>query len=250
MGTDLTRVPDSQLNSRHFKMHRLLPREILVLFGTLSLGAACGHVPQASAVARRTNPEQEYRIQPGDQLDIKFYFSPELNEAVTVRPDGRISLQLVRDVNALGLTPNQLTDRLTQLFQKDLINPRIAVIVRSFSRHRVFVDGEVNKAGLLALVGPMTVTQAISQAGGMRDTANPGSIIVIRREVDAKPIIMTVDIDKVFDGSDLSEDVPLRPSDIVYVPKSGIANVNQWVDQYIRKNIPVPVYIPLPVPNL
>jgi polysaccharide biosynthesis/export protein len=229
-------------------MRRTLVR--LIALTAIALLVACeAHIPSASAVARSPRPVPEYRIQPGDQLDIKFYFSPELNEQLTVRPDGKISLQLVRDVDAAGLTPNELTDRLTKLFQKDLIKPEIAVIVRSFSGYRVFVDGEINKPGLITFVGAMTVTQALSQAGGVRDTANSGSVVLIRREPGAKPLIMTVNVDKVFDGTDLSEDIPLQPSDIVYVPKSGIANVNQWVDQYLRKNIPIPVYIPLSIPG-
>jgi polysaccharide export outer membrane protein len=220
-----------------------------LLAAFVALSACAAHAPPAAprASPKATAPAPEYRIQPGDQLDIKFYFSPELNESVTVRPDGRISLQLVRDVEAAGLTPNALTERLTLLFEKSLLKPEIAVIVRTFSNQRVFVDGEVHKAGVIPLVGTMTVAQAISQAGGMRDTACASSVLVVRRDANAEPVAFAVDISRVFDGSGSSQDVPLQPSDIVFVPKSTIADINQFIDQYVRKNIPILVYLGLPV---
>ena len=183
-------------------------------------------------------PEQEYRIQVGDQLDIKFFYNPELNEQVTVRPDGRISLQLVREIIASDLTPAQLTDLLTQKYATNLQRPEITVIVRSFGSQRVYVDGEVAKPGIVPLVGFVTVLQAISQAGGLKDAARRGEVIVIRHGTANKPIALTVNIEKVIDGTDMRQDIPLKPFDIVYVPKSPIANVNVWVDQYIRKNLP------------
>ena len=189
----------------------------------------------------QTSPytEQEYRIQVGDQLDIKFFYNPELNEQVTVRPDGRISLQLVREIMTAGLTPAELTDLLTKKYAKELKMPEVTVIVRSFGGHKIYVDGEVAKPGIVPLVGFVTVLQAISQAGGMKDTARRGEVIVIRHGTANKPIALTVNIEKVIDGTDMRQDIPLKPFDIVYVPKSPIANVNVWVDQYIRKNIPI-----------
>ena len=82
------------------------------------------------------NSEQEYRIQVGDQLDIKFFYNPELNEQVTVRPDGRISLQLVHEIMVAGLTPSELTDLLTKKYAPELKKPEITVIVRSFGAHK------------------------------------------------------------------------------------------------------------------
>ncbi|NIT01074.1 MAG: sugar transporter, partial [Candidatus Latescibacteria bacterium] len=99
--------------------------------------------------------EQEYVIQPGDQLDIKFYYNSELNEQVTVRPDGRISLQLANETAAAGKTPAELTQLLTEKYSRDLKKPEITVIVRSFSALKVFVGGEVNRPGILDLTRPM-----------------------------------------------------------------------------------------------
>jgi protein involved in polysaccharide export with SLBB domain len=186
-------------------------------------------------------PEQEYRIQVGDQLDIKFFYNPELNEQVTVRPDGRISLQLVREIIASDLTPAQLTDLLTQKYAPNLQRPEITVIVRSFSAQRVYVDGEVAKPGMISLTGLMTVLPAISQAGGVKDTARTAEVIVIRRGAGNKPLAITVNLNKAIDGTDMNQDIILKPFDIVYVPKSPIANVNKWVDLYVRKNLPISI---------
>lgn len=124
--------------------------------------------PVQSSVLVSDATTQEYRIRAGDLLDVKFFYNSELNEQVTVRPDGRISLQLANDLMAGGLTPAELTEQLKKKYASEIDNPEITVIVRSFSYQRIFVDGEVYKGGLILLVGQMTVLQSITQAGGKR----------------------------------------------------------------------------------
>lgn len=185
-------------------------------------------------------PTDDYHLQIGDQLDVKFFYHPELNESVTVRPDGRISLQLVQEIKVVGMTPTQLTEKLTKAYSAELDKPSITVIVKTFNTHRVFVDGEVYKAGLVPLIGPMTVLQSISQGGGLKDTARTNEVIVIRRVAENKVASLVVNLDYAIDGTDMGQDILLQPNDIVFVPKSPIANVDVWVDQYIRRLIPVP----------
>lgn len=115
----------------------------------------------------------------------------------------------------------------------------MTVIVRAFGGRAVFVDGEVNRPGMISLIRPITVMQSISQAGGVKESALTTEAIVIRSGSDHKAMVIPVDISKVIDGTDMGQDIVLRPFDIVFVPKSPIANVNMWVDQYLRKNIPV-----------
>lgn len=186
------------------------------------------------------NPAPEYRIQSGDQLDIKFYYNPDLNEQVTVRPDGRISLQLAKEITAAGMTPAKLDEFLTAIYAEELEAPEIAVIVRSFTAQRVYVDGEVNRPGLVSLVPPMSVVQTLSQAGGLKDTARLSEVVIIRRGADSKPVHLVINLEKIMDGTDKIHDIVLQPSDIVFIPKSHIANINQWIDLYLRRNIPVP----------
>jgi len=198
-------------------------------------GRAFSQAPPAPAQPA----DREYRIQIGDQLDIKFFYNPELNEQVMVRPDGRISLQLVPEIVAAGMTPAALTQHLIKLYSADLKQPRVTVIVRGFGSQRVFVDGEVGKPGLIPIVGTMSVLEAVAEAGGTKDTARTTEVVVIRRGPADKPVVFRVNLKSARDGSDLAQDVALLPFDIVFVPRSRIANVNLFVDQYIRKNIPV-----------
>lgn len=195
----------------------------------------------ADYVKSRTSTFQlsEYVIQPGDQLEIKFFYNPELNELLTVRPDGRVTLQLAHEVMAAGLTPAQLTASLTTIYSKELANPGVAVIIRSFSSQRVYVDGEVNKPGMINLSSSMTVLQSIAEAGGFKNTARQGEVLIIRKSGEKKPLTIAVNLKDAIYGSDTGQDITLTPYDIVYVPKSAIANINQFVDQYIRQNIPV-----------
>lgn len=181
----------------------------------------------------------EYRIQAGDQMEIKFFYTPELNELVTVRPDGRISLQLVQDITAAGLSPAELTQTLIKRYARELKHPEIAVIMRTFEGQRIFVDGEVHKPGLVSYTTHMTLLQSVSVAGGLKDTARSDEILLLRRGPEGKPEIFTLDLTHVFDGSDTGQDISLRPFDIVYVPKSAIASLNLWVDQYLRQSIPI-----------
>lgn len=203
--------------------------------------AYSGAVIPTNAIMQTAYGTGEYRIQPGDTLDIKFFYNPELNESVIVRPDGRISLQLAHDIVAAGLTPAKLNQFLVEKYQSEIRQPEITVIVRTFSAERVYVDGEVFRPGMITLAGPITILQALSTAGGIRDSARDNEVVLIRRGPDGKPTHAIVNVEAIRNGADLSQDILLAPYDIVFVPKSPIANVNKFVDLYIRKNIPVGV---------
>lgn len=180
-----------------------------------------------------------YVIHTGDQLEVKFFYNPELDEEVTVRPDGRITLPLAHEVMAAGLTTAELVDVLTARYAPHLRKPEITVIVKTFEAQKVFVDGQVAKPGMVALTGPMTILQSIASAGGLKDSARDSEVLVIRRNALRKPFVIRVDLARAMSGLDMSQDIRLQPYDIVYVPKSFIANVNTWIDLYLRKNIPI-----------
>lgn len=180
----------------------------------------------------------EYLIHPGDQLDVKFFYNPELNETVTVRPDGRIALQLIGEIDAAGKSAARLTALLIERYATQIKAPEITVLLRTFSAEKVYVDGEVTRAGLVQLTEPMTVLQAISQAGGAKlDTARMEEVILIRK-TDQGSATTTLNLAQALDGSDPKQDLKLRPYDIVFVPRTAIANVDLWVDQYIRRVLP------------
>jgi protein involved in polysaccharide export with SLBB domain len=144
-----------------------------------------------------------------------------------------ISLQLIDEIKAAGLKPVELDSKLTELYSKELRKPVLTVIVRSFTRQRVYVGGEVNTPGLISLPAGMTVLQAIVQSGGLTNAANPAETLIIRKGENDTPIPIRVDLQSVVNATTTEADIQLQPDDIVYVPISAIANVNKFIDQYI-----------------
>ena len=183
--------------------------------------------------------EQEYRINAGDQLDIKFFYNNELNELVTVRSDGRISLQLVGELVSVGMTPVQLSAQIKEKYTPVLVRPDVTVIVKALGGYKVFVDGEVNLPGVHDIIGYKTIRQSLAQAGGIKETARTKEILVIRQQRDKEPMVVAVNLESINSGADFSQNILLAPYDIVYVPRSPIANADLWVKQYIRELLPI-----------
>ena len=176
-----------------------------------------------------------YRIQIGDVLDLKMLTNPELSEELVVRPDGMISTTLVQDVPAYGTTPKDLQIKLTELYKNELKDPKLTIIVKSFAPTRIYVMGEVQNPGELVFIGPnLTLMQAIARAGGVKTTAESDAIVVMRRGANDKPEIYKADFDSASTGVDPSDDIRLSPFDVVFVPRSSIAEANIIYDQYIK----------------
>ena len=216
-------------------------RKISILVAIVFLGMVIGCASQSSNIKEveplapaQIQPQKPfvYTIAPGDQLDIKFFFNPELNETITVRPDGMISLQLIDEIQAGGLEQSELDQKLTDLYSRELRKPVLTVIVRSFTRQRIYVGGEVNTPGLIELSGGLTVLQAVFQSAGFKETAEPAETLVIRKGENDQPIPLRVDLEALMDA-DGGSDFQLQPDDIVYVPKSAIANAAKFMDEYI-----------------
>lgn len=177
---------------------------------------------------------EEYKINVGDRLSIKLFYNPELNQEVVVRPDGRISLPLVKEINAIGKTPAKLADELTGRYEKYVAeSPELSVIVLSTAGYKIFVGGEVGGPGVKELSGPTTVMDAILGAGSWTNTGDRNHVIVVRRGENSKPVYLCLDIEKATKGIDPSQDIYLEAYDMVIVPRSGVADFNLWVQQYI-----------------
>jgi polysaccharide export outer membrane protein len=215
--------------------------------GAIAAIAACTsttNMPPAPAVPDPTagylSQLPAYRIQVGDILDVRLMLNPELNEEVAVRPDGHISTTVVPDEAAYGRTVPDLTAVLRQDYSKDLRNPRISVVVKSFAPIRIYVGGEVNNPGEFINVGPtLTLSQAIARAGGHKVRGDTGSIFIIRRGPNDVPQFFSTRYDSVIHGHDPLADVRLAPYDVVYVPKTGIAEVYDFFNQYLQQFVPV-----------
>jgi polysaccharide export outer membrane protein len=204
---------------------------------------------QLNAQAREF-PAPEYLIQVGDELEIQFRYNPDLNQLkLPVRPDGRISLPIVKEVLVSGMSPGKLAELLTDKYRPELRRPDVTVIVHTFSAQRVFVDGEVLWPNRVPLTAPLTVMQAIAEARGLKDSARRTQVLVIRQNPEGPFLTAVVDLTKIIDGTDKSQNISLMPNDIVYVPRSAIADVDLWVDQYIRKMLPFALPSPVPTPT-
>ncbi len=211
---------------------------LLMLVGCATLDPVPEPVGFPAATEAPDAGEDEYVLQLGDVVDVKLFYNPELDETLPIRPDGRISLQLVGEVKAAGLTPAELRERLREEYSEALRRPEIAVIVKEFAGRKVYVGGEVNAPGILRPAGRLTALQAIFAAGGFKDSAQLGHVVVLRHQGTPEPLFLTVDLRQSLTGEETS-DLVLEPYDIVFVPKTRIARMNQLVDQYVRELLPI-----------
>ena len=208
--------------------------------GRIAIGALCGAWLALGASAAEEpaagGGTLQYRIERGDSLDIKVFNAAELTEQVVVRPDGKISVQVLDDVPAAGRTPEELAAALQEGWAPSFTDPRVTVVVREFATRNVFVGGEVSADGVVPLRNRMTALAAVIAAGGFKATAQLSNLIIVRN-AGGKPEAMAVDARRVLDGS--IPDLELAPFDVVYVPKSKIARVNLFVEQYIKYVLPI-----------
>jgi len=193
-------------------------------------------VPEVQKAASALAPS--YVINAGDTIDIKFFYTKELNDSVTVRPDGYISLQLVDDVKVAELTPKEIDDKLTALYAKKLgRGADLSVIIKGFESQRVYVVGEVDRAGELKLNDKMTALQAITAAGGFKNSADKDEVLIVRQKEDGTSETFKANFSdsSIATATTSTAHMQLQPRDLIYVPKSGVAKTNQFVDQYVRQ---------------
>ncbi|HVB55177.1 MAG TPA: polysaccharide biosynthesis/export family protein [Candidatus Acidoferrales bacterium] len=192
------------------------------------------------------DPFRTYRIEPGDQLNISFYLSPEFNQVLTVRPDGGISMPVVGNVRAEGRTPKEFENALDELYSHELKDPRVTVRLDKSPGQVVYVEGQVGKPGAVPLHPGMTAFQAIAASGGMTDAAGAGKVLLIRRDACGNAHGERLKLNEVLNQKDNQEDVALLPADIVMVPRSGIAQFDLNMKQYVRDAMPFEVFMAPP----
>jgi protein involved in polysaccharide export with SLBB domain len=183
-------------------------------------------------------PDTRAILAPGDQVDIKFFYTPELNEIQAVRPDGNISLQLVGDVMAAGRTPAQLREDLEQKYSGLIEKPSVAVIARALNHRSVYIGGAVNLPGMIEMPGEMTALSAIIRAGSFNLREASVENVVVIRQTGAVRQSYVLDFRDELSGETPQQPFYLHPQDIVYVPRTKIVNVGQWIDQHINKIVP------------
>lgn len=170
---------------------------------------------ESKAVAATTDPA--YVIGEEDVLSINVWKDPEVSRTVPVRPDGKISLPLINDVQAAGLSPAQLGMAITEKLRKFMADPQVTVIVTQINSRRIYIMGEVNRAGAFPLLPNMTVLQALSSAGGFTQFANLKGIYVLRSE-SGKQTKFPFNYKDVIRMQRTEQNIVLKPGDTIVVP--------------------------------
>jgi polysaccharide biosynthesis/export protein len=174
--------------------------------------AMAGETTQKAATT-----DANYVIGAQDVLDINVWKDPEISRVVPVRPDGKISLPLLNDVQAAGLNPAQLAAQITERLKKYETNPQVTVIVTTINSQRVYILGEVTRPGAFPLLPNMTVLQALSSAGGFTQFAKEKNIYVLRTE-DGKQVKHPFNYKEVIGGKKSEQDIVLKAGDTIVVP--------------------------------
>jgi polysaccharide export outer membrane protein len=200
----------------------------LALISSIALAQDAPAQPAASPASDKTASDKttiaasnnqagpEYVIGPEDVLHIAVWKEADLTATLPVRPDGKVSLPLLDDVQASGLTPKKLAESVTEKLKKYIADPRVTVVVTQINSKRIYLVGEVLRAGATPMLPNMTVLQALSSAG-LNQFANTKRIYVLRTE-NGKQQKLPVDYRKLVKGEQIEQNYVLQPGDTIVVP--------------------------------
>jgi len=173
--------------------------------------------PRPGSVPADVKPLEDYVIGTDDLLTVSFWREKELSTDVVVRPDGKITLPLINDVYAAGLTPDQLREKVLAEAARYLEDPSPTVVVKQINSRKVFITGEVSKPGPYALTAPTSVLQLIAMAGGLQEFAQKKDIMILRMEA-GRQIAFRFDYSSVVKRKNLQQNIFLKPGDTIVVP--------------------------------
>ena len=179
-----------------------------------------------------------YELQPGDRLKVQFQLTPEMGEDAVVGPDGAIGLRAAGRVQAAGRTAVQLQDDIARNAASILTGPVVTVSLIESPGAPIFVGGAVGRPGAYNIAGRRGSFEAVQLAGGFGPEARMDEVVLIRRDPSNHPMLRTVDLRSLVEGSEIHPDVPLAAGDIVFVPRNRISEVDLWIDQFINRFLP------------
>jgi protein involved in polysaccharide export with SLBB domain len=238
------------MNNTEFKYKLKMPAaqvlSLFILIASFGCAGNKGVILQSGDIVTMNskNDSETYMLGAGDKIAVKFFYNDKLNERVTIRPDGRISLQLVGEVKAAGFTPADLNSLLTEKYAGLLESTNVTVIVEEVVSQKIYIGGEVGRPGVVPINGKLRILDSVMLAGGELDTAELQNVVLIRYNGSQKPDIYSINLKKIINGQ--MPDINLRPYDIVYLPKTAIAKVDLFVRQYIYNLLPSQVLFSFP----
>ena len=209
-----------------------------------------GHTPRDFRIAPPPGPfdmfqqwidyEPEYKLYPGDQLDIVVQSAPEISRTLTVGPDGRITMPMVPAIMAAGKTIPYIQAALQVELGKQLRNPSVAVTSRAFAPQQIYVGGQVGQQGAVTMSGPIGSLEAIIMAGGFLPSAKTKEIVILRRAPNGRFMMRVLNHKNGMRNiRSYADNMQLRRGDIVFVPRSHISEIGLFVQQYFRDALPI-----------
>ncbi len=173
--------------------------------------------------------DPRYQLRVGDTLDISFRLTPEFNQIVTIQPDGFINLRDLPDLQVAGKTTPEVIEILKKRYSRILHDPEITLVLKDFEKPYFIANGELGHPGKYELRGDTTVLEAIGIAGGFNEKSKHSQVLLFRRVSDEWMSVKKLDMKEMINTGDLSEDLHLRPGDMIYVPKNTISKIKPFI---------------------
>jgi len=171
----------------------------------------------------------EYRLHPSDVLEVKFRYTPEFDQTVTIRPDDRVSLNGAGTLIAAGLTLEEFRSRVVQMASAKLVDPEVTVELKEFERPHVMVEGEVAAPGKVELRGNLSALDAIALAGGFKNTGKQSKVLLLRQQEDGAGVTRVLDLKQIVAHERLEEATQLQAGDVIYVTQNSLSKVERLV---------------------
>jgi polysaccharide export outer membrane protein len=194
-----------------------------------ALCAAAVLLAGCNAFAQFADRDHRYHLRPGDVISVTYRYSPEYNATVTLQPDGYVGLPLVGELSLGGLTVLEAQDRLIAKAGERLNAPEIVVELKEFEKPYYVIGGQVGAPGKFDYRGPISALRAIQLAGGFKDSAKASQVLLIRPVNDVDAETRLINLKRVIDRRQTSEDLELRPGDMLIVPKNLLSKVEPYI---------------------
>ena len=187
-----------------------------------------------------SDTDPEYRFFPGDSIEVTVHSAPELSRTAPIGPDGRVSLPLLANVMVANHTDHEIANVIADAYARTvLVSPIVEVRRGALGPQNIIVGGEVNAPGLVEMSSPVGALEAVMLAGGFQNTAARGEVVVLRRAPGGRLMMRVINLRQALDGRAGADPLQLRRHDIVYVPRSTIAEINVFIEQYVTGIIPL-----------
>lgn len=180
-----------------------------------------------------------YRIGPGDKLKVKYFITRDMDEELTVSPDGTIAPRAVGQLRIEGMTLVSAQEMVRRASKTELTDQKVVISLENPVSAKVYIGGMVERPGPYSLADMRGGTlQSILMAGGFKEEARTGQVAIIRRGPDNMPMLRLINVKEIIQTGFTLDDVPIIAGDIIYVPRSSISELNVWIDQFINRVVP------------